>query len=176
MVDVRIHTGITLPIALLIWYIYRPESLVSVESFVIISTLFTGAFMDIDHTSGWEYIKGLINGNLKVPTEQEWTNWMHTKLSIVVVVLVFLVLSYFFGPLNLVPILAYFTHIGIDGFNRANLKYRNSPVPVAMVKWLLRHGWWTYWFSETGEEDDGSWKKYLESISFEVKNPQPVES
>lgn len=148
MVDIRIHAIISVPVAYISWVLYPPHNALSIEYFVFLCTIFFGFIMDFDHISGMKYIKGLMKKDLEVPTPEEWTNWLHTKKTLVCVMLLTI------GVGNLMPLLSYAIHIGVDGFNRANLKYANSPMPVAIVKWLLRNHMWTYWFSETREPDD----------------------
>lgn len=147
MVDIRIHAIITIPVALASWILYPPQNTLSIEYFVFVCTIFFGFMIDLDHISDIDYIVCLMKEKPKVPTTEEWTNWLHTKSAVVGVILLTVAVW------NLMPLISYAIHIGVDGFNRANLKYGNSPMPVAIVKWVLRRGWWTYWFSETWEPD-----------------------
>lgn len=141
--------------------------LYSVDGLILFCIIFLGIFSDLDHISSWNYLKGYFDGTLEV--DKNWINWMHTWQFLLVVAFI----SFLIG--NYLPFLSISVHIFMDGFNRANLKYPNSPIPTAMVKWLLRHGWWTYWYSETGEPDHLDYSEYQRKKN-KIKNPQFAES
>jgi hypothetical protein len=168
------HGVVTLALLAVSWIIYPPEAFISMNTFVLICIVSFSQFDDLDHISGWEYLKEYFKGHLKgdliglkVESADKWTNWMHTWQAVLGVAL----LSLWIG--NYLPIVSQIIHIFMDGFNRANLKYPNSPLPTAMVKWLLKNGYWTFWFSETGEGDNQDYSEYTKYIE---KNVQTAES
>lgn len=114
------HVLATTPIAVVAAVKHLPQDIISRESAILISAVLLGVFIDVDHLS-IRRIKRIIAGQ-KGPVA-DWINWLHTWQAMLVIAIFSLVLQTF------LPFMSYLIHILIDGANRDNLLFNNSPLP-----------------------------------------------
>lgn len=102
---------------------------------VVALVVLFGILIDADHLS-IRKIKKILRGE-KGPIPG-WVNWMHTWQALVGVIIIVMIIG------NVLPFIAYIMHILIDGADRANLTYPNSPLPTLIYRFYPR--WMTYYY------------------------------
>lgn len=131
------HLGPTLILSIMSVTIYSPLSLASRNTMIIASIFVFGVLVDyIDHLSIRRLKKlykviFLKQKEARGPVEG-WVNWMHTVWALIGVV-GFSILIH-----SSLPLISYVIHILIDGGNRDNILYPNSPLPAWLHKFYPR--------------------------------------
>lgn len=115
---------------------YRPLKIWGKNTLVILLVIGFGLLTDIDHLC-LRRVKKLLRGDIS-PVEG-WINHMHTWYALVGVVVISVIIG------NLLPLASYALHVLVDGANRANLEYLDSPLPRAI------HGFYPRWLTYDSE-------------------------